>query len=143
MILHCMKKSIWEERKNKEYWGQINLDAEGFLHCSTIEYFWRIIWLFEEEQEEFVIVCTSDSSFSSSMQTITNSSCSSSKSQTIRQKYPMVGQCKNPSVSSSLCPQYSLFFRSSHKDFFMQCKIIIYYSSNCDTTGDTFLISIL
>ena len=57
MILHCVKKSIWEERKNKEYWGQRNLDAEGFLHCSTIDYFWRIIWLFEEEQEEFVIVC--------------------------------------------------------------------------------------
>ena len=57
MILHCMKKSIWEERENKEYWGQRNLDAEGFLHCSTIEYFWRIVWLFEEEQDEFVIVC--------------------------------------------------------------------------------------
>ena len=27
------------------------------LHCSSIEYFWRIAWLFEEEQEEFVIVC--------------------------------------------------------------------------------------
>lgn len=57
MILHCMKKSIWEERKNKEYWGQRNLDSEGFLHCSIIEYFWRIVWLFEEEQDEFVIVC--------------------------------------------------------------------------------------
>ena len=57
MILHCMKKSIWEERKNKEYWGQRNLDTEGFLHCSTIGYFWRIVWLFEEEQDEFVIVC--------------------------------------------------------------------------------------
>ena len=57
MILHCMKKSLWEERKNKEYWGQRNLDAEGFLHCSTIEYFWRIVWLFEEEQDELLIVC--------------------------------------------------------------------------------------
>ena len=57
MILHCMKKITWEERKNKEYWGQITIDAEGFLHCSTIEYFWRIVWLFEEEQDEFAIVC--------------------------------------------------------------------------------------
>lgn len=57
MILHCMKKSVWEERKNKEYQGQRNLDTEGFLHCSSIEYFWRIVWLFEEEQDEFVIVC--------------------------------------------------------------------------------------
>ena len=37
MILHCMKKSTWEERKNKEYWGKRNIEAEGFLHCSTIE----------------------------------------------------------------------------------------------------------
>ena len=57
MILHCMKKSLWEERKNKEYWGQRELDTEGFLHCPTIGYFWRIVWLFEEEQDEFVIVC--------------------------------------------------------------------------------------
>ena len=48
-----MKKFIWEERKNKEYWGQRNLDSEGFLHCSTIEYFWRIVWLFEEDDDEF------------------------------------------------------------------------------------------
>lgn len=27
------------------------------MHCSTIDYFWRIVWLFEEEQDEFVIVC--------------------------------------------------------------------------------------
>lgn len=39
MILHCMKKTTWEERKNKEYWGQRNIDAEGFFHCSTVEYF--------------------------------------------------------------------------------------------------------
>lgn len=25
MILHCMKKTTWEERKNKEYWGQRNI----------------------------------------------------------------------------------------------------------------------
>lgn len=57
MILHCMKKSIWEERESKEYWGQRNLHAERFLHCSTIEYFWHIVWIFEEEQDEFVIIC--------------------------------------------------------------------------------------
>ena len=60
MIIHRMKKSLWEERKDKAYWGQRNLDAEGFLHCSTIEYFWRIVWLFEDIKEEFVIVCINE-----------------------------------------------------------------------------------
>ena len=27
MILHCMKKSTWETRKNKKYWGKRNIDA--------------------------------------------------------------------------------------------------------------------
>ncbi len=60
MILHCMKKSIWEERKNKEYWGKRDIDAEGFLHCSTIEYFWRVLWLFEDSKEDFVLICINE-----------------------------------------------------------------------------------
>ncbi len=57
MILHGMKKSTWEERKNKEYWGQRNLDAEGFLHFSTVEYFWRVAPNFDKVQDEFVLIC--------------------------------------------------------------------------------------
>ena len=57
MILHCMKKSTWNERKTKEYWGQRNIDAEGFLHCSTVEYFWRVAPNFDEVEDELVIVC--------------------------------------------------------------------------------------
>ncbi len=57
MFLHCMKKSTWEERKNKEYWGQRNIDAEGFLHCSTVEYFWRVAPNFDDVKDELVLVC--------------------------------------------------------------------------------------
>ena len=57
MILHCMKKITWEERKNKESWGQLNLDAEGFIHCSTIEYFWRVSENFVSVKEEMVLLC--------------------------------------------------------------------------------------
>ena len=60
MILHCMKKSIWEERKNKEYWGQRNLNAEGFLHCSTVEYFWRVVPNFDGVKDELVLVCINE-----------------------------------------------------------------------------------
>ncbi len=57
MILHCMKKIIWEERKNKECWGQRNINDEGFIHCSTVEYFWRVAENFVSVRDEMVLLC--------------------------------------------------------------------------------------
>lgn len=57
MILHCMKRSEWEERKEKEFWGKRNLKAEGFIHCSTPELFWRVAPNFLDIYEELVILC--------------------------------------------------------------------------------------
>lgn len=57
MILHCMKKTTWETRKNKEYWGKRNVDAEGFIHCSTVEYFWRVAPNFTDVEDELVLIC--------------------------------------------------------------------------------------
>ncbi len=56
MILHCMKKATWEEIKNKDMWGEENLREEGFVHCSTVEYFWRVAPNFKD-MEELVILC--------------------------------------------------------------------------------------
>ena len=57
MILHCMKKQLWEERKNKESWGRRNIEADGFIHCSTVEFFWRVAPIFRDVKEELVLVC--------------------------------------------------------------------------------------
>ncbi|MCI8484291.1 MAG: DUF952 domain-containing protein [Lachnospiraceae bacterium] len=57
MILHCMKKSAWNQRKQKEFWGEEELEAEGFIHCSTIEYFWRVASNFKEITDEMVLIC--------------------------------------------------------------------------------------
>ena len=57
MILHCMKKSTWEERKNKEFWGNRNMEADGFIHCSSVEYFWRVAPNFKDIKDEMVLVC--------------------------------------------------------------------------------------
>ena len=65
MILHCMKKSTWEERKNKEQWGERNIEAEGFIHCSTIEYFWRVAPNFKNVQEELVLICIDENALKS------------------------------------------------------------------------------
>ena len=57
MILHCMKRTTWEERRNKESWGKRNIKAEGFIHCSTVEYFWRVAPNFIDIEDELILVC--------------------------------------------------------------------------------------
>ncbi len=64
MILHCMKKSTWEERKNKESWGKRNIEAEGFIHCCQPEYFWRVAPNFDDVKEEMLILCLDESKLS-------------------------------------------------------------------------------
>ena len=61
MIIHCMKKFTWEDRKEKEFWGNENLKAEGFIHCSTPELFWRIVPNFIGIDEELELVCIDSS----------------------------------------------------------------------------------
>lgn len=57
MILHCMLRSRWEQRKNKAEWGHRELAASGFIHCSPPEYFWRVAPNWEADMEERVILC--------------------------------------------------------------------------------------
>lgn len=65
MILHCMKKTTWQERKDKKYWGKRNMEADGFIHCSTVEYFWRVAPNFRNIKEDLVLVCIDESKLKS------------------------------------------------------------------------------
>ncbi len=56
MILHCMKKSVWEGLKEKEYWGQQYLEEEGFIHCSAVDYFYQVAPYFENIEDELVLI---------------------------------------------------------------------------------------
>ena len=57
IILHCMTAKQWDIIKEQSFWGQNMLDAEGFIHCSTIEFFWRVAPNFADIQEELVLIC--------------------------------------------------------------------------------------
>ena len=57
VILHCMKESVWKERREKAFWGQRDLEKYGFLHCSSIAHFWRVAPNFKEVIEPLVLVC--------------------------------------------------------------------------------------
>ena len=57
IILHCMTAKQWDIIKEQSFWGQNMLDAEGFIHCSTIEFFWRVAPNFSDIQEDLVLLC--------------------------------------------------------------------------------------
>lgn len=56
IILHCMKKADWEKAKHQPFFGQENVAREGFVHCSPVNYFWRVAPLFQNETEELVLL---------------------------------------------------------------------------------------
>ena len=55
LILHCMKKKLYETMKEEKYIGKTLLESNDFIHCSSIEYFWRVAPNFDHESEELVL----------------------------------------------------------------------------------------
>ena len=56
-ILHCIPKKEWDSMKEQEQFGQPMLDASGFIHCSSVEYFWRVAPNFAKDSEERLLLC--------------------------------------------------------------------------------------
>ena len=95
-ILHVMKKSTWEERKNKDLWGKRNIEAEGFIHCSQPEYFWRVAPNFEDSSEELVILCIDENKLSSKVLYEDGDGC--------KRSYPHVYGMINSSAVTAVLP---------------------------------------
>lgn len=57
IILHCMPKSIWESVHHQPHFGEASVAAEGFVHCSSIEYFWRVAPNFRNVDAELLLLC--------------------------------------------------------------------------------------
>ena len=56
MILQCMEEKSWNKVKNEKSFGQNDLEKFGFIHCSSIVYFWRVAPNFKEVKEPLVII---------------------------------------------------------------------------------------
>ncbi len=67
MILHCMKKSLWDKRKLAAEWGEHEIASEGFIHCSTVEYFWRVAPNFKDIDDKLVILCIDEKRLTSEL----------------------------------------------------------------------------
>lgn len=57
IILHCLKQSNWEKAKNSLFYGKEYIEAGGFIHCSSIENFWRVAPNFKHINEEMLLLC--------------------------------------------------------------------------------------
>ena len=57
IILHCMREKTWEKVKNNDSYGKKYIDKEGFIHCSSIEHFWRVAPNFKDIKEPLVLLC--------------------------------------------------------------------------------------
>ena len=51
-----MKKKLYETMKEEKYIGKTLLESNDFIHCSSIEYFWRVAPNFDHESEELVLL---------------------------------------------------------------------------------------
>jgi len=52
-----MKKATWEQVKDQRYFGDKSIEMEGFVHCSPVEYMWRVAPNFENITDELVLLC--------------------------------------------------------------------------------------
>ena len=95
-LLHCMKKSTWEERKNREFWGRRNIETEGFIHCSQPEYFWRVAPNFDGIKDEMVILCIDENKLSAKVRYEDGDGCGRS--------YPHVYGMINSSAVTAVLP---------------------------------------
>jgi uncharacterized protein (DUF952 family) len=57
LILHCITKSKWDRVKENSDYGRESIDACGFIHCSSIENFWRVASNFKEVEESLLLLC--------------------------------------------------------------------------------------
>ena len=55
-----MKRETWAKVKSGKYFGVRNIELEGFIHCSPVEYMWRVTPNFKNITDELVLLCISE-----------------------------------------------------------------------------------
>ncbi|RSD28419.1 DUF952 domain-containing protein [Mesobacillus subterraneus] len=61
IILHCITESKWNECKGKTSYGEESVEAFGFIHCSSIDDFWRVAPNFKSVKEPLLLLCIDSS----------------------------------------------------------------------------------
>lgn len=75
MILHCMQEKVWNKVKDKKSFGKKDVRKYGFIHCSTVAYFWRVAPNFKDIAEPLVLVCIDESKLTSEIRYEDSDNC--------------------------------------------------------------------
>lgn len=57
IILHCLTQRQWEKVKDNLSYGIEYISTVGFIHCSSVENFWRVAPNFKNIKEPLVLLC--------------------------------------------------------------------------------------
>lgn len=58
MIVHLMRKDPWAQVRRGTCYGASHVEGwRGFVHCSPVEYLWRVAPNFLEVSEDLVLLC--------------------------------------------------------------------------------------
>lgn len=57
ILLHCIARSAWESAQHLPLYGEEQVAREGFIHCSSVEYFWRVAPNFRHAEEALALLC--------------------------------------------------------------------------------------
>lgn len=61
--------------KNKKAFSKKDLRKFGFIHCSTIEYFWRVAPNFKNVDETLVLICIDENKLTSEVRYEDSDNC--------------------------------------------------------------------
>lgn len=70
-----MKEKSWNKVKNKKSFGKKDLEKYGFIHCSSIEYFWRVAPNFKDVKEPLVLICINEDKITSEIKYEDSDNC--------------------------------------------------------------------
>lgn len=57
IILHCLRESQWNKCRENIKYGEESIKACGYIHCSSIENFWRVAPNFENIKVPLLLLC--------------------------------------------------------------------------------------
>lgn len=57
IIIHCLKKSVYESIKDQDFYGEDLIEKDGFIHASEFKTFIYVAPAFNDVEEELLFLC--------------------------------------------------------------------------------------
>ena len=70
-----MKEKAWNKVKHKKLFGKEDIKRWGFVHCSTVEYFWRVAPNFKNVDEPLILICIDENKLTSEIRYEDSDNC--------------------------------------------------------------------